>query len=370
MNFHKQIKEYIDILGRGDYCNSYSESTRGIVMCVGGEALYTQALINIKYIRNKSSLPIEIYFADSRELSLQAINYMKSLYDGLEFVNIENLAANSVLEPDFMNSYKVAGFRGFQIKTAAIYHSSFEEVLFIDCDIIPCIKCDEYFEISFYKENGYLLFPDFWSYDQKKVGLNSNECLNAALLLTYYGIDPYDGAALEIESGLVVINKKVVARAMGILYFINTHGKYFYKFFYGEKESYKIALYSEGKKVVFPMRSPLPFGLKTNNIFHGDGMLQFLPDVNGRSYFSHYHFKINTIVALSEVGNGDFYISIPTSEGYSYRFIKDSLGFVRMVGLGVFDFKRTPSIGSIINKSRIVIENFKASKVSVEVGGK
>jgi alpha 1,2-mannosyltransferase len=367
MNLHEEIKEYINILSRGDYCKPCAQGGRGIVMCVGGEALYIQALINIKYIREKSNLPIEIYYADSKELSPQAIRYMENLYDGLKFLNMEELIANSVLEPLFMNPYKVANFRGFQIKNAAIYHSSFDEILFIDCDIIPSIKCDEYFEISFYKENGYLLFPDFWSYDQKKMGLNSNEILTAGLLLTYYGIDPSDGVALEIESGLVVLNKKMTARAIGILYFINTHGKYFYKFFYGEKESYKVALHSIGKKVLFPMRPPVPFGMKRNDVFYGDGMLHFLPVVDGKSYSSHYHFTINTIPMLLNSWNKDFYISIPNSNEYSYRFVRDSLGLVRMVGFGVFNFQKSGVVNGILRNSIEIIKKFKESDVVVEV---
>lgn len=367
MNEHKIIKEYAQLLAKGEYSRGYTPGARGIVMCVGGEDLYLQALINIKHIREKSELPIEIYFADSRELSSQAIEYMKSRYAGLSFFNIETLVANSALTPEFMNRYRVENFRGFQIKNAAIYHSSFEEVLFIDCDIIPCIKCDDYFGLSFYKDNGYLIFPDFWSYDRNKKNLHSKEYLTASLLLTYYGVEPCDERSLEIESGLVVINKKTHSSAIAILYFINGHGKYFYKFFYGEKESYKIALHLTGSSVSFPMRSPVPFGVERAGVFYGDGMLQFLPEEDGRSYASHYHFTINTITILNKFSDQNFHLSIPATNEYSYKFIKDALGLIRMVEFGSFSRKEVPYIKEIVRKSRWVINDFKNKKILVEI---
>ena len=138
-NFIKEIPTYPELGYRG----------RGIVLVAGGRyAEYASTTLGMLRLMG-SQLPIEVWLKDHAEEE-----------DGW----CDELAQEGI-GCRYMDDYikdQSAFTRPYQYKVAAIFFSSFEEVLFIDSDSIPVKNPDPIFDSLAYQDTGMVLWPDYW----------------------------------------------------------------------------------------------------------------------------------------------------------------------------------------------------------------
>ena len=122
---------------------------RGVVMVAGGKhsEYVTTSLGMLRLVGSK--LPVEVWMLDQSE---EKEGWCAELAE--EGVTCRHLS-------DFVNpstSFK----HPFQYKLAAMFFSSFQEVLYLDSDSIPVINPDAVFDSKAFQETGAVLWPDYW----------------------------------------------------------------------------------------------------------------------------------------------------------------------------------------------------------------
>ena len=151
-----------------------SYSGRGIVMVAGGKySEYATTTVGMLRIAG-SRLPIEMWMLNPKEEKRGWC---------------AELAEDGVVCRYLSDYLDMSAFDNpFQYKTAAMFFSSFEEILFLDSDNIPLINPDDLFDSDIYQETGAILWPDYWQKsespwtpyitgesDQKREGLPDNQ---------------------------------------------------------------------------------------------------------------------------------------------------------------------------------------------------
>ena len=121
---------------------------RGIVMLAGGR--YSEfAATSLGVVREMhSKLPIEVWYKDEEE---DMPGWCDELHE-------EGMACRRL--SDYMNVKELK--HAYALKVFTILFSSFTEILFLDADSCPIVNPDQIFDSEVYKENGAILWPDYW----------------------------------------------------------------------------------------------------------------------------------------------------------------------------------------------------------------
>lgn len=126
----------------------------GIVF-VGGGTYSLMTFSVIKTIRSLgTTLPIEVLIPTEED----SIND-KEFCALIEEYNSKCIYLNRIFTKDLLEENE---FQGFQYKSLALFASSFENVLLLDADDYPLKNLDSIFTHKVFKENGLILWPDFW----------------------------------------------------------------------------------------------------------------------------------------------------------------------------------------------------------------
>lgn len=183
---------------------------RGIVTTGGGE-YYGPALIQIQMLRKTgSTLPIEVFLRDRSE-------YESHMCE----VVFPKLGAICLTLSDTLNStiYKLPRIDHYQVKLLAALFSSFEEILFLDCDNISLLDpSKELFTTEPYLSSGFVSWPDFWA------GTESRSFYTVAGLSTF----PTNLPARSSESGQILLNKRTHLDLLLLAVYYNIYGPYTY----------------------------------------------------------------------------------------------------------------------------------------------
>ncbi|KAA6428608.1 MAG: hypothetical protein FRX49_01483 [Trebouxia sp. A1-2] len=171
---------------------SQVKEQKGIVFPCGGTKQLANAYVGARVIRNylHCNLPIEIAYYGAHEMD----TYHESLFKGISNTKLTDLSAVKHLEykADFVVT-------SFAIKAFAIIHSSFAEVLCLDCDNIPLYNPSTLFTAPQYQQHGNI----FWS----DPNINSLD----PLVYQMFGLPvPWEGREdfLASESGQILINSQ------------------------------------------------------------------------------------------------------------------------------------------------------------------
>ena len=125
---------------------------QGIVIVAGGSrSEYAATTLGMLRLIG-SKLPVELWFVDKK---VEKKDWCVSM--AIEGVTCRYLT-------DYIHqaySLEVLPYED-QYKTTALLFSSFSEVLFLESDSIPVTNPDNLFESQKYKENGIVVWPDFW----------------------------------------------------------------------------------------------------------------------------------------------------------------------------------------------------------------
>jgi len=192
-------------------------SGRGLVFSAGGERHFTNLWVNLCLLRRilGCKLPIEVWHFGEGEMNPA----MATLLEPFEVhvVNGESLACN----------VSRGRWCGFALKTLAVIHSRFQEVLFLDTDSHPVRDPSFLFEERAYRWAGSCFWPDIWRTDP------ASEFWRA-LDLPFVEED-------EWESGQMVIDKSRCWRALSLMGHLNLHHLYYYQHVYGDKMTFYAA---------------------------------------------------------------------------------------------------------------------------------
>jgi len=191
-------------------------SGRGIVICAGGVRLFTCAWLSIAILRRHlgCTLPIEVWHIGPSELGPP----MRSLLEALDVVVVDAL--------DVALRHPVASLGGWQLKTFALLHSRFQEILLLDADNLPVSDPAFLFQSEPYQQFGALFWPDV-------IRLRA-----ANHIWAVSGLAPDIGPSFE--SGQLVIDKARHWRSLMLTDWINQHHRQFEDMIYGDKDAFYV----------------------------------------------------------------------------------------------------------------------------------
>lgn len=201
-------------------------NSRGIITAAGGKDLLLQSFVSIHLLRyHGCNLPVELFYADEDEMNDEFLEKMKKI----------NVSCINIQSHDLFRDYNA---RNFSIKSIALFLSSFEEVIWMDVDIIPFTNMEELFNDPFYNQNHYLFFPDIFSYGKYQ---NANtEKTND--LMKMFGFS-FKVGENETDAGLFLIHKGRLPKDFIILNLLfNINHKLTYTYAYGDKELYNLCM--------------------------------------------------------------------------------------------------------------------------------
>jgi hypothetical protein len=190
---------------------------RGIVICAGGTRLFTCAWIAIALLRRHlaCTLPIEVWHLGPEEMGPP----MRGL--------LEELDAHPVDAFEVAKRHPVDRLGGWELKSYAVMHSRFREVLLLDADNVPVRNPSFLFDRAEYRTTGTLFWPDI-------VRLSPDNEIWSTSGLSYRDMP-------SVESGQMVLDKSRCWRALSLAHWINQHSDVFYQFLHGDKDTFLIA---------------------------------------------------------------------------------------------------------------------------------
>jgi alpha 1,2-mannosyltransferase len=246
---------------------------KGIVMVGGGKFLRI-ALHSLRMLRRSgTTLPVELWMSDENEYSEEFCAEVSTL-------NVRCRIVAEYLGEEVVESY--------QLKSFAIFLSSFEEVLFLDADNFPITSVDEVFTAS----TGVTIWPDYWA--------------STTSPLLFDIVDSPQTFFRTCETGQLLWNKRTHFRALELALYYNFYGpNYFYPLLtlgsagQGDKETFLIACQVTNQTYTFIDPSVQTLGYHADE-FHGTGMIQADPRNYTRGLFIHaHHPKFEAVSLLS-----------------------------------------------------------------------
>ena len=190
---------------------------RGIVICAGGERLFTCAWVLIRMLQDTlgCTLPIEVWHLGPREIGAPMAALLAER--GVTLVDAEAVRRD----------HPVRQLGGWELKPYAILHSRFEEVLLIDADNVPVVDPAFLFDIPQYRETGAVFWPDI-------VKLVPDNPVWAAC-----GLDYRDEPSFE--SGQVLVDKRRCWAALDLTMYFNAYSDFYYGLVHGDKDTFYLA---------------------------------------------------------------------------------------------------------------------------------
>jgi hypothetical protein len=207
---------------------------RGIVICAGGIEYLTCAWVLINTLRHQGcTLPIEVFYVGEPERSKRWEALVAPL--GVECIDIQAVATNDE------NVERVP--RGWEVKPFAILHSRFEEILFLDADVVPVRNPEFLFETRQYDENGAIFWPDPERFR------TTEESPRWGLFGVPFREEP------DQESGQLVIHKTRCWQPLVLCNWFNQQSDFFYQYVYGDKDTFRFAWHRLNAPFAMPSKA-------------------------------------------------------------------------------------------------------------------
>lgn len=229
---------------------------RGIVTCAGGIKYQTCAWVLIKMLRHFGcDLPIEVWYLGEQEHDPA----WEALVAPLGVTCVDAFAVRS--------THPHRRLRGWESKAYAIQHSRFAEVLFLDADNVPVRDPSYLFDDPAYLENGAVFWPD------QAMFTTSPESERWRVFGIEYRPE------LDQESGQLLIDKRRCWEALSLCNWFNEYSDFFYRFVYGDKDTFRFAWHRLGQRFHYIARP-------AEHHLHGT-LSQY--DTSGELLFQHRH---------------------------------------------------------------------------------
>lgn len=193
-------------------------SGRGIVICGGGERYFPSAWVCIQMLRKfRCRLPIELWHLGDKEVDQE----MRAL--------LRPLGVRCVDAYKVRKKFPARLLEGWELKPYAILHCPFREVLLLDADNVPITNPDFLFRTPEFKETGAIFWPDYMLTDSPKDRTIWHSC----------GVELPNER--QFETGQIVVDKKRCWRALSLTMWMNENSDFYFKYVYGDKETFHIA---------------------------------------------------------------------------------------------------------------------------------
>lgn len=206
---------------------------RGIVICGGGRKYFPCAWVAIQMLRRMGcQLPVQIWHLGPEEMD----EAMKGLLAPLGVKCVDALEVRKLHPARILN--------GWELKSYAILHSSFQEVLLLDADNVPVVNPEFLFETPEFKTAGAIFWPDYGS-------LKPGEPIWKWCGITHR-YEP------DFESGQIVVDKERCWRELCLTLWMNEHSDFFYKHMHGDKDTFHLAWRKLRREYAMPARAIHP----------------------------------------------------------------------------------------------------------------
>jgi hypothetical protein len=230
---------------------------RGVVICAGGVRYLTCAWVLINMLRRLGcTLPIKVWYLGEEEADLNWMRLVEPL--GVRCVDAREVSRKCPPPP---NSHPRLG--GWECKAFAILHCAFEEVLLLDADNVPAVDPTFLFDTPEYRATGTIFWPDWTE--------------TAADREAWRVFDVAYRHESEQESGQVLIDKRRAWPALCLCDWYNRHSDFYYRFVYGDKDTFRFAWHRAG----------VPYSMPPRLAYGGLSIRQ--GDFSGRLVFQHRH---------------------------------------------------------------------------------
>jgi hypothetical protein len=220
----------------------FEEDTRGLVLCVGGPTLLTNAYVTISALRVLGCrLPIEIFHLGQEEISSIAKSILMQHFAG----NLGEIEFHDALEMEYPEGHETFHLgakpvsadtlQGYMLKGFALLQSKFRHVMLFDADSGPIVNPTFLFDTPEYIRHGSMFWQDFWS------GWVKDE---------FYGvlnITKPGNMVRDIEAGQFLMNKYRHWDVVLVTWFLNCHSTVTYLYQHGDKDTYPQAFDLLGK---------------------------------------------------------------------------------------------------------------------------
>uniref|UniRef100_H3GWP8 Glycosyltransferase family 71 protein n=1 Tax=Phytophthora ramorum TaxID=164328 RepID=H3GWP8_PHYRM len=245
----------------------------GIVMVVYPKLL-ASAYATIRVLRDvyRCQLPIEIWFRPDEmkpnDGILQPLRHLASHESNITFQEIHDRFA-----------------KRFVAKVHAIYHSSFDRVLFLDADNVPVRDPTFLFESPEFVKTGAIFWPDFWHPGYTIFGIHENSLLWEFLDMPY--VDMF-----EQESGQLVVDRRRHAAPLELVRFYARHRPNFFsrlRLAWGDKDLFRLAWVKLDVPFHMIQTPPGMAGTIVDSFLRSDfcGMTMVQHDADGEVLFMH-----------------------------------------------------------------------------------
>ncbi len=193
---------------------------RGIVI-VGGGRYFASAYVTARVLRHVGcELPIQLW-----HLAGEITPVMRA---ALKPFDVTCVDADRVARRHPFRFVEGHWWKGWQLKSYAIAHAPFREVLLLDADCYPTKNPEFLFDWPAYREHGAVFWPDL----ESSAGLLPNE--------TWHSFGALPGWR-PIESGQLLINKKTCWAELNLTLWYNAHAHLVYRILWGDKDTFNIA---------------------------------------------------------------------------------------------------------------------------------
>ena len=194
-----------------------SLSGTGIVICAGGPFV-PSAYVGVRLLRRFGvTLPIEVWHAGKDEIPGWGRSALAPW--GVHLRDVM----------PFCPGHTVEQMRGWPIKPAALLHSAFRHVLFLDADCFALRSPEFLFDTAEYHETGALFWPDSRQHKMVRDGT----------IWDLTGL-PYQADA-EFETGIVALDRQRCWRELWLTNWMNAHADFWYAHVMGDKDTFYLA---------------------------------------------------------------------------------------------------------------------------------
>lgn len=189
---------------------------QGIVL-VAGNRYIPSAWVLLTLLRRhyQCRLPIELWYLGDDDFP-PAVRAIFHEFD-VEFIDARHA----------LQGIRIQHLGGWELKSFAILHSRFAEVLYLDSDNLPLKDPTDLFSDAGYRLTGARFWPDIGPVNPYNP------------IWSIFGLPTPDGP--EWESGQMVLDKRRCWRALQVTTYLNRHSDFYYQYMLGDKETFHLA---------------------------------------------------------------------------------------------------------------------------------
>jgi ADP-heptose:LPS heptosyltransferase len=205
---------------------------RGIVIPAGGCRFFTNAWVNIRRLRElKCRLPIQVWHLGPQEMRPEMVRLLASV------------GATCVDAEEIRQQHPCRRLGGWELKTYAMAHCPFAEVLLLDADNVAVTDPEFLFNTGAYTESGALFWPDGGRLEKTQK------------IWDLLGLPRPSGP--EFESGQILLDKRRCWRPLALACWLNDQSDFFYRYLHGDKETLHLAFERLRQPYIFIATPPL-----------------------------------------------------------------------------------------------------------------